>query len=149
MSGDYSRQRFDPKNDFSGVLQQQGRVQLDADWNELIHIYDRRMRAETIDIMGESVVPKETPEGFQIQIVGGNGLTIGHGRIYVDGLLAENHGRAPLEFDPVLAEQRGSLPVPYNEQPYLPNAPTLQEGGPHLVYLAVWELEVTSLEDHN
>jgi hypothetical protein len=149
MSGDYSRQRFDPKNDFSGVLQQQGRVQLDADWNELIHIYDRRMRAETIDIMGESVVPKETPEGFQIQIVGGNGLTIGHGRIYVDGLLAENHGRAPLEFDPVLAEQRGSLPVPYNEQPYLPNAPMLPEGGPHLVYVDVWEREVTSLEDPN
>jgi hypothetical protein len=33
MSGDYSRVRFDPKKHFSGVLMQQGRVQLDADWN--------------------------------------------------------------------------------------------------------------------
>ena len=42
MSGDYSRVRFDPKNDFSGVLMQQGRVQLDADWNELVALLDRR-----------------------------------------------------------------------------------------------------------
>ena len=150
MSGDYSRQRFDPNNDFSGVLQQQGRVQLDADWNELINILDRRLRAETTDIIGRGVVPNETPAGFQIQLAGGV-LTIGRGRIYVDGLLAENHGKAPLEFDPVLAEQRGTLPVPYNEQPYLPNAsavaPAPQEGGPHLVYVDVWEREVTSLED--
>ena len=43
MSGDYSRVRFDPKNDFSGVLMQQGRVQLDADWNELVELLDRRL----------------------------------------------------------------------------------------------------------
>jgi hypothetical protein len=34
MSSDISRQRFNPANDFSSVLMQQGRVQLDADWNE-------------------------------------------------------------------------------------------------------------------
>jgi len=39
----------------------------------------------------------------------------------VDGFLAENHGKAPLEFDSVLAEQRGTLPVPFTEQPYFPN----------------------------
>lgn len=150
MSGDYSRQRFDPTRDFSGVLMQQGRVQLDSDWNELIAILDRRLRAETTDIIGKCVVPKETPGGFEIQISGGT-LTIQRGRIYVDGLLAENHGKAPLEFDPVLAEQRGKLPVPYNEQPYLPNAavvaPAPQSGGPHLVYIDVWRREVSYLED--
>src|SRR5574341_947277 len=111
MSGDYSRQRFDVKNDFGGVLMQQGRVQLDADWNELVSILDRRLRAGTADVIGRSVVPKETPDGFRIQLSAGV-LTIGRGRIYVDGLLAENHGKAPLEFDPVLAEQRGALPLP-------------------------------------
>ena len=150
MSGDYSRVRFDPKNDFSAVLMQQGRVQLDADWNELAALLDRRWRAETTDIIGRGTVPKETPDGFRIQIAAG-GLTIGRGRIYVDGLLAENHGKAPLEFDPVLAERRGTLPVPYNEQPYFPNvgvvAPAPTTGGPHLVYLDVWEREVTFLED--
>ena len=44
MSGDYSRQRFDPRKQFSAVLMQQGRVQLDADWNEQGAILDRRWR---------------------------------------------------------------------------------------------------------
>ena len=152
MSGDYSRQRFDVRNDFSGVLMQQGRVQLDADWNELVAILDRRLRAETTDIIGRAVVPKETPDGFRIQIAAG-ALTICRGRIYVDGLLAENHGKAPMEFDPVLAEQRGTLPLPYNEQPYFPEvataAPAPSAGGPHLVYLDVWQREVTHLQDPN
>ena len=148
MSGDYSRKTFDPRRDFSGVLMQQGRVQLDADWNEMTGIISRRLRAETTDIIGRGTVPKETPDGFKIQIAGGV-LTIGRGRIYVDGLLAENHGKAPLEFDPVLAEQRGTLAVPYNEQPYFPNAasvaPAPTEGGPYMVYLDVWPREVTYL----
>ena len=150
MSGDYSRKTFDAKRDFSGVLMQQGRVQLDADWNEMIGIISRRLRAETTDIIGRGTVPKETPDGFKIEITGGQ-LTIGRGRIYVDGLLAENHGKAPLEFDPVLAEQRGTLPIPFNEQPYFPNvakvAPAPSEGGPYLVYLDVWPREVTYLEN--
>src|SRR4029079_19204376 len=117
MSGDYSRVRFDPKNDFGAVLMQQGRVQLDSDWNEWAALLDRRWRAETVDIIGRGQGPKEAPEGFRIQIAAG-GLTIGRGRIYVDGLLAENHGKAPLEFDAVLAEQSGSLAGPYKQEPH-------------------------------
>jgi hypothetical protein len=131
---------------------QQGRVQLDSDWNEFAALLDRRWRAETTDIIGKSTVPKETPDGFRIQITS-DGLTIGRGRIYVDGLLAENHGRAPLEFDPILGEERGTLPLPYDEQPYFPNvsvvAPAPTSGGPHLCYLDVWQREVTSVEDLN
>ena len=40
MKGDFSRQTFDPKKHYSAVLMQQGRVQLDADWNEQ-HAIDR------------------------------------------------------------------------------------------------------------
>src|SRR6266545_345619 len=40
-------------------------------------------------------------------------LMIGRGRIYVHGLLAENHGGEPWEFDRILAEERGTVPVPY------------------------------------
>src|SRR5438874_143650 len=149
MSGDYSRKTFNPLRDFGDVLMQQGRVQLDADWNELVGIISRRLRAETTDIIGRGTVPKETPDGFKIEISGGT-LTIGRGRIYVDGLLAENHGKPPLEFDAVLSEQRGTLPLPYDEQPYFPNAATVApaptEGGPYLVYLDVWQREVTYLQ---
>src|SRR5207247_7462938 len=148
-SGEYSRKTFNPLRDFSGVLMQQGRVQLDADWNELVGIISRRLRAETIDSIGRGTVPKETPDGFKIEISGG-ALTIGRGRIYVDGLPAENHGKPPLEFDAVLSEPRGTLPVPYDQQPYFPNAndvaPAPTGGGPYLVYLDVWEREVTYLQ---
>jgi hypothetical protein len=150
MSGDYSRHIFDPKKHHSGVLMQQGRVQLDADWNENVEISDRRWRAETTDIVGKYGVPKETPDGFKIEIQGGDlsKLTIGRGRIYVNGLLAENHGKQPAEFDNVLKEERGSLPVPYKEQPYYPTPDAIPETrGSHLLYLDVWQREVTSLQN--
>ena len=73
MSGDYSRQRFEPSKHFSAVLMQQGRVQLDADWNEQGAILDRRWRAETTDLIGRCGVPKETPDGFKI-VAAGDGI---------------------------------------------------------------------------
>ena len=149
MSSDISRQRFNPANDFSSVLMQQGRVQLDADWNEWNEILDRRWRSETIDIIGRCVVPLETAAGFEIKLSGGS-LTIGRGRIYVHGLQAENHGDGNLEFDPILAESRGVDPLPYEKQPYYKDPEPLPEaGGPHLAYLDVWEREVTYVEDPN
>ncbi|KAF5409207.1 MAG: Right handed beta helix region [Candidatus Udaeobacter sp.] len=156
MSSDISRQRFNPANDFTSVLMQQGRVQLDADWNEWNEILDRHWRSETIDIIGRCVVPLETPAGFELQLSGGK-MTIGRGRIYVHGLQAENHGAGDLEFDAILAESRGVDPLPYEKQPYFPkvkNQADLPEklqlpktGGPHLVYVDVWEREVTAVEN--
>src|SRR5947208_15033606 len=106
MSSDISRQRFDPANDFSNVLMQQGRVQLDADWNEWNEILDRRWRSETIEIVGRCVVPLETPTGFEIQLSGGS-LRLGRGRIYVHGLPAEHHRDGNLDIDQILADSRG------------------------------------------
>ena len=45
MTADLTRDSFDPAKYFSRVLMQQGRVQLDADWNEqasiLLHLIRR------------------------------------------------------------------------------------------------------------
>ena len=57
MSGDYSRVRFDPRIDMAGVLMQQGRVQLDSDWNEWVAVLDRRLRAESVDTFGVNPTP--------------------------------------------------------------------------------------------
>src|SRR5262249_26111659 len=71
-------------------------------------------------------------------------------RIYVDGLMAENHGAGRPVWDPVLDEQHGAGPVSYTQQPYLPAAPELPcSGGPYLVYLDIWQREVTTVEDPN
>jgi len=150
VSIDISRKRFQPRKNYGGVVMQQGRVQLDADWNENVAIRDRRDRSETYDTFGTCIYPETTPDAFKIEASGGT-LEIGPGRMYVDGLQAENHGLDPLEWDPHLAEQRGSAPVPYGEQPYLPEAdteaPLPATPGTHLVYLDVWQREVNQLID--
>lgn len=154
MSGDYSRVRFNPGSDMAGVLMQQGRVQLDSDWNEWVAVLDRRWRTESVDtfgvnptpgVTGVAVVSPQTPDAFKIEAAGGN-ITFGRGRMYVDGLLAENHGGGTLEFDPVLAEQRGQTSLAYNAQPYFPAPPALPSGGPHLAYLEVWQRELTYVQ---
>jgi hypothetical protein len=149
MAGDYTRATFNPHADHAGVLMQQGRVTLDADWNELVELVDRRLRAETIDIIGRCVVPKETPDGFKIGLAGGT-LTIGRGRAYVHGILTECHGAEPDVYDPVLGEVHGTQPLDYDKQPYFPNAAAiapLPTGGTYLAYLDVWRREVTALEE--
>ena len=67
--------------------------------------------------------------------------------MYVDGLLAENHGVGAAGFDPLLAESTGTADTPYDEQPYWPTPDPLPDGGTHLAYLDVWQREVTHLED--
>jgi len=158
MSGDYSRVRFDPSNNFSGVLMQQGRVQLDSDWNEWVAASDRRMRAESIDSLsaisppgtgGVAMVSPQTPGAFELVVKDGT-LIIGRGRMYVDGLVAENHGNkdGPPSFDPVLAELQWPDTLPYNKQPYFPSSPDLSkiEPGQYLAYLEVWQRELTHLQ---
>ena len=86
--------------------------------------------------------PRETPDGFLIEAAGG-ALTIGAGRMYVDGLLVENHGRtAPTSGTRGWPSSPAPTPVDYAAQPYLPNPPPLPAAGPHLVYLDVWQREV-------
>ena len=144
MSFDLSRIRFDARQDFLGVVMQQGRVQLDADWNEWLAQLARRLQAGSLDTYGGNVVPRITPDGFRIEADGG-ALSIGPGRIYADGLLAENHGGAPDTWEPRLAELSGSLPLDYAAQPYYPNPPELPDGGPHLAYVDVWQRELTAV----
>ncbi len=94
MSFDLSRKKFNPLDDYSGVVMQQGRVQTDADWNTMADQFSRRVQAESLDTFGPAVVPMETPDAF---LISGPvaAFEIGPGRIYVDGLLAENHTAAP------------------------------------------------------
>jgi len=148
MSGDYSRIDFDPKRDYTGVLLQQGRPLTDRDWNDLVAQHNRRIQAGTLDASSPLFVATTTADAFNIVSDGAGGFTIGRGRLYVDGLLAENHGTGALQWDAELAERYGKDAIPYTKQPYLPNAPALPtSGGPNLVYLDVWQREVTRFED--
>jgi Family of unknown function (DUF6519)/Malectin domain len=159
MSFDISRSSFRPRGNFLGVVMQQGRVQLDSDWNEWQSEYSRRIQAGTLDTIGPAVYPASTPNAFNITSganASGNTLFIGAGRYYVDGLLAENHGpESQAAWDDALAEMSGApafattntAQTDYTQQPYLPN-PTLPAAGQICVaYLDVWQRDVTYLED--
>src|SRR5262249_59688770 len=57
MKSDSSRNTFDARKHFSSVRMQQGRVQLDADWNEQQDIVAHRVRTESADTIGASGGP--------------------------------------------------------------------------------------------
>lgn len=155
MAGDYTRFSFDATQTYSGVHQQQGRVSLDAEFNEFEEILDRRSRSEMFDTVGQAVVPLTTPHGFEIGIDGTGALTIGIGRLYVDGVQAECFGDlsnpAATVRDDLVGGIVGSGPVGYAAQPfvYQPGYPALSAaaGDINLVYLDVWQREVTVFED--
>lgn len=65
MKGDFSRDIFQAHNHYSRVLMQQGRVQLDADWNEQAAIQAHRAMVTMADLVGPFGVPQERP-GFAL-----------------------------------------------------------------------------------
>jgi len=134
MKGDFSRLTFDPARHYSGVLQQQGRVLLDADWNEEQAIGDYRRTALGHDAIGPCGAPNYAP-GFMISSQSGN-LMIGKGRFYVDGIMCEN-----------------DADVPYDGQPDFFAPPALDQllADAHttaaICYLDVWRRHLTALDD--
>jgi hypothetical protein len=96
MYGDFSRDTYDPDNYFTGVLMQQGRLIVDADWNEQQAIMLNCLRTLVGDMIGwhggpgvTSATDEKPGTGpFQIVPVGENNDSykiIGEGRYYIDG----------------------------------------------------------------
>ncbi len=141
MKGDFSRQTFDPKKHYSAVLMQQGRVQVDADWNEQQAINRYSIETEAKDVIGKCGAPKSEP-GFEIDIKDQTNLKIGEGRYYVDGVLCENYKNYEDEAN-----------IDYHNQPYLPNPPEIvdllknKKATLGIVYLDVWQRHITPLDD--
>jgi uncharacterized protein DUF6519 len=97
MKGDFSRFTFDPARHFTRVLMQQGRVQLDSDFNEQVDILWHYLRTLATDLIGPYGGPNSDQLGFKITGKLGSStppaledLIIGFGRYYVDGILCEN-----------------------------------------------------------
>lgn len=114
MKGDFTRDTFDPRNHFTRVLTQQGRVQLDADNNEQVAILWHYLRTLAADLIGPRGGPNANV-GFEITLDRDNDtvtdLKIGPGRYYVDGILCENDG---------VGEGGEEVEVTYYDQPGYP-----------------------------
>ncbi len=162
MRGDFTRDSFDPNRHFSRVLMQQGRVQLDADWNEQASIMLHLLRTMACDIFGPHGGPDSPHLGFEVltkevksweprldALVKGPEHDVFHdkleegdalicaGRYYVHGILVENERPILYSMQPGYVGFDASVKIPR-----LNDAP-----GPVLLYLDVWERQVTYLED--
>lgn len=159
--GDVSRDTFDPTKRFSRVLMQQGRVQLDADWNEQTDILLHYLRSLATDLIGPhggsgqagfALITTEA-EIDNLTDAKGNalaadtlrqlksslresGFLFGNGRYYVDGLLCESDNYTGF------AEQQG---YPFTSSLTLENI--RDNTGAFLVFLDVWERHVSCNED--
>lgn len=139
MKADIGRVTFEPDKHYQRVVMQQGRVQLESDWNEQVAILLMGARQLAADLIG----PWGGTQGaFDVAAVPDRkgDFSIGSGRLYVDGILCEIDA--------------GDT-VSYLHQPHLPVSQdalrTGADGGKRhfLAYVDVWELLVTAAEDEN
>lgn len=161
MNGDFktdiTRDTFRPFRHFSRVLMQQGRVQLDADWNEQVDILLHYLRTFIGDAIGpygghgDSFLVSKPPvaakttkskraaaKSIDTLQPGQYQLLIQRGHYYVDGILCENDDE----------DNDYTFSIPSS---LLPQPPTGTGANPvsakYFIYLDVWEREVTYLED--
>jgi len=139
MRGDFSRIRLGRGTGYTSVLEQQGRVSLDADANEQRFLDERLRRTGTANVIGEF-----GGQGFAITVPEtGNQILIGAGSYYIAGLRAENPSQVSYDSQMVslpsgadsAAALLGMLPGPSGEPVYL------------AVVLQVWQRLVTALDD--
>ena len=144
MTPDISRDSFDPQKRFTRVIQQQGRVQLDSDWNEQADILLTMMCRMFVDLVGPHAAPPPSKDHTNFLITAETAsntpsdtnlkdLKIGGGRYYVDGIGCDNKSD-----------------VNYSAQPSLDVSNDLEDLGtkfPVIVYLDIWEQTVTVLDD--
>ena len=147
MAGDRARVSYDPSRKWRGLIAQQGRVSVEADWNEAAMIADERDRQVALDVVGRFATPNR---GYAVTTVAREGewarsaprdLAIGPGTLYLGGERLD------------LTER-----VLYSEQPdWLDRSTDPMWGasreGHHrevrheLVYLLAAEQEVSAVED--
>lgn len=155
--GDFTRNTYDKSKHFLRVLMQQGRVQLDADWNEQISILLEHLQTLAQDLIGlhggsednygfEFLATQEQINNLsglsnqeKIQLINrlrSEGYLIGKGNYYVEGKLCENEDYVPFakqpDFTPELRLDTCEIEV---------------DGGSYLAYLDVWERHITHIED--
>ena len=149
MGSDRARVSYDPSRKWRGLVAQQGRVTVEADWNEAASIDAERDRAATLDIVG----PVGTPCGYAVTAVPTTGspvsstpgdLTVGPGTLYLGGERLDLDAPVDLSSQPDWLDQAtDTLWVAPAPLPASPPASVTNE----LVYLLAIEQEVSALED--
>lgn len=154
FKSDFARDTFNPIRHFTRVLMQQGRVQLDADWNEQTDLFLYALRTVITDMVGRrwgsfdfDIDPtlNEGAGGIKQNSIQPNSFKIGqvkdsHGRVSIDFSIGDGH----YYVDGILCENPS--PINYTQQQPAPTQ-QLEDGQQYWVYLDAWEQQITSLED--
>lgn len=142
MKGDFSRYNFGTAREYIAVLKQQGRVDLDSDWNEQSEVHGEHLRQLICDLLGHLAVPLSPNHvtadnsgafrihSFSTRSGGVIDFSIGRGLIYAGGYPCW------LEHDITFRTQ-----IDYPE-PELPSGE-----GDLLVYLETWLKTVSYVDD--
>jgi hypothetical protein len=139
MRADTTRDSFSAGKHYRHVLQQQGRVGLDAEWNEQRSIDDHLRRRALADVLGSAAGPLDGA-AFAITSIG-SALTIGAGRYYVDGVMLENESPVAVGDQPDLPD---GLPVFIGGNGVALAPPT---AGVYVAELDSWTRHITALDD--
>jgi uncharacterized protein DUF6519 len=135
MPSDRARVTFDQSRRYRSVVMQQGRVQLEADWNEQAEIGSDELRRDLRDVIGVFGTPDD---GYAIAVSNPNirAFTIGPGTMYIGGMRA------------YLPKLTSGVAYPYDQQPdWLPPEAPDTFAPFELVYLELFEQEIGAVED--
>ncbi len=143
MGSDRARVSYDEQQQYRSVVTQQGRVTLEADWNEQQQIASEETRKEALDFVGPSGTPDD---GYKIIETGGAtnppfDITIGAGTMYVGGIRTYLFNSVQYSNQSDWLDHDGDSDYADPSKPANPNLPY------ELVYLLLREQEVSAVED--
>src|SRR5215213_5871512 len=156
MRGDFSNWPNERKQNFAGVLHQQGRVLLDADWNAQTAITNDWQDTAGQDIIGAGVaaVPSDQPNGFKVtaaaQAAAPNAdkvrLTVAPGRVWADGLLTELFSRTDPDAISEVTRLASYLTPPIQNPGDATSSLNSDGGVRDAVILEVWREEINAFQ---
>jgi Family of unknown function (DUF6519) len=142
MGSDRARVSYDPRQDYRAVLMQQGRVTVEADWNEQQRISGDELLLETLDFVGPAGTPDD---GYRINETGQPAVppfdfSVGAGTMYVGGVRVS----APA---PIVYSQQSEWLDHAGDPDWVDLPDQRQPPGDELIYLYLREQEVSAVED--
>ena len=142
MKGDFSRLIHQANSNYISVLRQQGRVELDSDWNEQAEIWAEYIRQLTCDLLGEFAVI-DTPN----EITGDNstGLKIGNFTVDSGGVINFDIFKGVAYIGGY--QYRLEKDITFGNQPDFPEPDNPEVSGDVIIFIEAWKKSINYIDD--
>jgi hypothetical protein len=142
MKGDISRFTFNPLSNYLSVLKQQGRVDLDSDWNEQGEIFTEQIRQLISDFIGLFAVPLEPND---IANDNSQALAIDNFNYGPGGVIDFDIGRGIVYIGGYIFRLPGD--ITYSAQLDYPEPDMPPPGRDLIVYIEAWRRSICYIDD--